>query len=135
MKKYGLLKNEKMGKYEKEKGFASYKTIIQYFAGNIVLCNNIINVDESIFYNMDCTETNDYGDIIYPDVYQYYVCNISEYEKEKLQAAGVILSYSDMLQCDIICVDHYGTSWDHVLTNIKLFDTYDDLKKYEEDQK
>ena len=126
MEKIGLLKNEKMGQYEKEKGFASYRTIIEYFAGDIVLCNNIVDIDDSVYDNMmECGE-----DI--PEIYQYYICNLSGYNREQLQKAGVILSYSDMLDNDIICVDHFGTSWDYVLTDVKLFDTYEELKQYEE---
>ena len=124
MKKIGLLKNEKMGEYEKEKGFASYKTIIERFVGDIVLCNNIAEIDSSIWDNMNICE----------DIYQYYLCNISDYEKEILTSAGVIISYSDMLECDVLCVDHFGTSWDYVLTSVKLFDTYEELEAYEESE-
>lgn len=150
-KNIGLLKLESMGDYEKEQGYASYRTIIERFIGDIVLCNNIIDVDTSIYDNMkngikyidyetgeEHTEeeyNNDESgkiEIEYEDIYQYYLCNISEYEEEQLLKAGVILSYSDLLDCDVLCVDHFGTSWDYVLTNVKLFDTYEELKAYEE---
>ena len=149
--KIGLLKLESMGDYEKEQGYASYRTIIERFIGDIVLCNNIIDVDTSIYDNMkngiryvdyetgeEHTEeeyNNDESGKIeteYEEIYQYYLCHISEYEEEQLLKAGVILSYSDLLDCDVLCVDHFGTSWDYVLTNVKLFDTYEDLKAYEE---
>lgn len=152
-KKIGLLKLESMGDYEKEQGYASYRTIIERFIGDIVLCNNIIEIDESVYENMtiqseekyynengeEITEEeyyeddNAYADTYTPEIYQYYLCNISEWEKEQLLKAGVILSYSDLLDCDVLCVDHYGTSWDYVLTDVKLFDTYEDLKAYEEE--
>ncbi len=153
MEKLGLLKSEKMGEYEKEQGFASYRTIIERFIGDIVLCNNIIDIDTSIYDNMkngikyinyetgeEHTEeeyNNDESgkiEVEHEDIYQYYLCHISEYEEEQLLKAGVILSYSDMLECDVLCVDHYGTSWDYVLTNAKLFDTYEELKAYEENK-
>ena len=44
MEKMGLLKNDKMGNYEKEQGFASYRTLVDYYVGDIVLCNNIIEI-------------------------------------------------------------------------------------------
>ena len=151
-KKIGLLKLESMGDYEKKEGYASYRTIIDRYIGDIVLCNNIIDVDTSIYDNMkngikyvdyetgeEHTEeeyNNDESgkiEIEYEDIYQYYLCNISEYEEEQLLKAGVILSYSDLLDCDVLCVDHFGTSWDYVLTNVKLFDTYEELKAYEEE--
>ena len=43
---------------------------------------------------------------------------------------GIILSYSNLLECDVLCVDHWGTSWDYVLTDVKLFDSYEELEKY-----
>ena len=133
MEKLGLIKSEKMGDYEKEKGFASYRTIIEYFVGDIVLCNNIINIDDSVYDNLMLEEeTNAYADYNTPEIFQWYLCHVSDYEKEQLQKAGVIMSYSNTLECDVLCVDHWGTSWDYVLTSVKLFDTYEELKAYEE---
>ena len=125
MKKVGLLINEKMGDYETEKGYASYRTIIDRFIGNIVLCNNITKVDYSVYDNFNENMGED------TEIYQYYLCNIGQWEKEQLEEMGIILSYSDELDCDVLCVDHYGTSWDYVLTDVKLFDTYEKLEKYE----
>lgn len=154
MEKIGLLKSEKMGEYEKEQGYASYRTIIERFIGDIVLCNNIIEIDESVYENMvqenatkyynengeEITEDeyyndeNAYAENNTPEIYQWYLCNIGQWEKEQLEKMGIILSYSDKLDCDVLCVDHWGTSWDYVLTDVKLFDTYEDLKKYEESE-
>lgn len=104
--KKGLLKSEKMGDYEKEQGFASYRTLVEYFIGDIVLCNNIINIDESIWSNLK----NGYDEETeeYVEIYQYYLCNLSEWEEKELLKMGIILSYSDMLECDVLCVDHWG---------------------------
>lgn len=152
----GLLKSEKMGDYEKEQGFASYRTIIEYFVGDIVLCNNIAEVDESVYENMsfqpetkyynendeEITEEEYFEDENayfeeedYPEIFQWYLCNLTQYEKEQLEEMGIILSYSDKLDCDVLCVDHWGTGWDYVLTNVKLFDTYEELEKYEKGEK
>lgn len=127
--KKGLLKWEKMGDYEKQQGYASYRTLVEYYIGDIVLCNNIVNIDESIYDNM----TNGYDEDTeeYKDIYQYYLCDITEWDRKELEEMGIILSYSNMLECDVLCVDHYGTSWDYVLTDVKLFDTYEELEKYE----
>ena len=118
---------EKMGAYELEKGFASYKTIIERFVGDIVLCNNIVNIDESIFENV----RGELGEDV--EIFQYYLCNIGQWEVEQLEKMGIITSYSDVLDCDVLLVDHFGTSWDYVLTDVKLFDTYEELKAYEEE--
>lgn len=150
--KKGLLKSDKMGDYEKEQGFASYRTIVERFIGDIVLCNNITSVDECIFENLELEtkyfnendeeiseeqyfeDDNAYCDNNTPDIFQYYLCNLSEWQRESAKECGLLLSYSDLLDCDVLCVDHFGTSWDYVLTNVKLFDTYEDLKKYEESE-
>ena len=131
MEKMGLIKNsERMGKYEIERGYASYKTLVNYYIGDIVLCNNIVNIDESVYFNMEYETENEED---YPEIYQYFICNLSDWEKEQAKKAGLILSYSDMLECDVLCVDHLGTSWDYVLTDVRLFDTYEELKQYEEE--
>lgn len=126
--KKGLLKWERMGDYEKEKGYASYKTIVEHYIGDIVLCNNIVEIDD-----IWCNMINGYDEDTeeYVDVFQYYLCNLNEWNRKELEEMGIILSYSDKLECDVLCVDHYGTSWDYVLTDVKLFDTYEELEKYE----
>lgn len=125
MEKIGLLKNEKMGEYEKEKGYASYLTLVNYFIGDCVLCNNIVTIDDSVYMNMENAEEDS-------EIYQYFICNVGKYDREQALRAGLILSYSDMLDCDVLCVDHFGTSWDYVLTDVKLFDNWEELKQYEQ---
>lgn len=134
--KKGELKNEKrMGAYELEQGYASYKTIVDYYIGDIVLCNNIIDVDYDIIDNIDIIDIIDineeYEEIGNLEIFQYYLCNLSDWEREQAKKCGLILSYSDVLNCDVLCVDHWGTSWEYVLTDVKLFDTYEELQKYE----
>lgn len=151
MEKMGLIKNaERMGKYELEQGHASYKTLVNYYIGDIVLCNNIAEIDSSIYDNLEIEEKyyNENGEEITeeeyyndddaycenntPEIYQYFLCNVSQWDAEQAKKAGLILSYSDMLECDVLCVDHWGTSWDYVLTSVKLFDNYEDLEQWEE---
>lgn len=124
MEKMGLLKTDKMGEYEKEKERASYLTLVNYFIGDCILCNNIADVDDSVYMNMENAKEDS-------EIYQYFICNVGKYDREQALKAGLILSYSDMLDCDILCVDHFGTSWDYVLTDVKLFDNWEELEQYE----
>lgn len=151
MERLGLLKLESMGEYEKENGYASYRTIVERFIGDCVLCNNIVNIDTSVYDNMEngVRYVDDEGnyrteeeynndntgtiDTEYEEIYQYYLCNVGQWDREQALKAGLILSYSDMLDCDVLCVDHYGTSWDYVLTDVKLFDNWEELEKYEKE--
>lgn len=122
--KIGMIKNANLNEYELKNERASYKTIISKCVDDLVLCNNIAKIDESIYDNMEGLEED-------TEVYQYFLCNINECNKEYLLACGFILSYSDLLDCDVLCVDHFGTAWDYVLTDVKLFDTYRELIEYE----
>ena len=96
-------------------GRVSYARIIERYAPDIILCNNIAQIDNSIWENVE-NPTDE-------EIYQYYLCNLSEHEKEKLLSYGIIVSYSDMLDLDVIMVDHWGTSWDYVMTDVEWIDT------------
>lgn len=138
MKKF-YLKMEDRNEEEKRTGKASYKSIIDRYINDLVLCNNIAEVDESIWENLgenayyyvdddgeyrtkEEYENDETGTIEeYPkEFYQYYLCNLSQYDVEQLKDYGIILSYSDLLDCDVLCVNHFGTSWDYVPTNVEL---------------
>lgn len=58
-------------------------------------------------------------DAHYMDIYQYYI--ISESGAEILKDyTNEIVYYNDELDLYVWCVTHYGTSWTHVLTDIKI---------------
>jgi len=122
-----LLKLDSMGNYEKEKGFASYKTLVDRFIGNIVLCNNIVDIEDYSIYENIQVGTLDEN----TDIFQYYLCNVNKWDIETLKELtkdnnDIILSYSDKLECDVLMVDHFGTSWDYVLTSVPLVDNIED---------
>ena len=123
-----LLKLDSMGDYEKEHNRASYRTLVDRFIGDIVLCNNIADIDRGIFEyrNIEVGKVDDNTDI-----FQYYLCNVGQYEIDRLKELtkdnnDIILAYSDVLECDVLMVDHFGTSWDYVLTSVPLVDDYKD---------
>lgn len=43
--------------------------------------------------------------------YQYFACNLDDYQKEHLESWGVTVGYSENLDIDIIAIYDYGTSW------------------------
>ena len=54
-----------------------------------------------------------------PEIYQYFI--ISNYGAELLQdCTDEIVYYLPCLDCYVWGVTHWGTSWDYVLTNIKI---------------
>ena len=57
----------------------------------------------------------------YPEIFQYYI--ISDAGAELLQQeTNEILFYNNNLDLYVWGVTHYGTSWDYVLTDIKISD-------------
>lgn len=124
--------------YGVEHGYVDYKTLSKCFDG--VLCNNITEVDEFLFDNLECGDLftyededgneinyNEYvekmenGETVYEnqvEIFQYFIVdnNALYYLKE----ANEIVFYSQVLDCYVWGVTHWGTSWDYVLTSIKL---------------
>lgn len=100
-----------------------YRTLAKCF--DAVLCNDITKLfystinneyNEVELYNgMDYNEEEDY----YEDIYQYYI--ISSYGAEILEHyTDEIVYYLPSIDVYVWGVTHFGTSWDYVLTNIKI---------------
>jgi hypothetical protein len=53
-----------------------------------------------------------------PEIFQYYI--VSDNGAEILKDAGEIVFYNDVLDMYVWGVTHWGTSWDYVLTDIKI---------------
>lgn len=116
--------------------------------GDMILCNNIPEVDNTIWENIHCGSLtyisddaeDDYKDYVkeceangeeadsyetwlddnrdeyerYTDIFQYYLIR----DPYWLEKAGELVLYSDLLDCYVWCVDHWGTAWDYVLSNL-----------------
>jgi transcriptional regulator with XRE-family HTH domain len=79
--------------------------------GSMILCNNIVNIDNSILENI---ETNkNIKDI---EIFQYYLLDITsntaDYFKRKYK--DLIFSYSEILDVYVLCVDFLGIRWEDV---------------------
>ena len=121
MRKFYVSKKEDLNKEELKTGYVSYKRVISAYIRDLVLCNNITEIDNSIWDNLGEIDED-------LDIHQYFLCNLSGYEREALTEYGIILSYSNKLDLDILCVEHYGTSWDYVMTDAKWSDNFDECK-------
>lgn len=119
MKKFYVSNVEELNEVEKKSGCVSYRRIIERYIDNLVLCNKIEEIDELVWEYMQNIDFDSDEEI---NIYQYYLCNLTEYEKETLLEYGIILSYSNVLDLDVLCVDHLGTSWDYVMTDVKWTD-------------
>lgn len=117
MKKFYIGSKGHLNAEELKTGKVSYRRLINAYIQDLVLCNNITEIDSSVWDNMGEFEE---------EIYQYYLCNLSSYERETLKEYGIILSYSDMLDLDVLCVEHYGTSWDYVMTDVEWSQDFDE---------
>ena len=109
--------------YGVEHNRVDYRALAKCF--DAVLCNDITKLfyctindeyNEIEYYNgSDYDEENDE----YEDIYQYYV--ISSYGAEILERyTDEIVYYLPAIDIYVWGVTHFGTSWDYVLTDIKI---------------
>lgn len=114
---------DNLNEHELKSGYVSYKHVVERFIGDIVLCNNITEVDPECIYNELVGSLYDEEEDEYTDVFQWYLCNLSEFDIKflnKLDQDDIIIVHSDLLDIDVLCVTHFGTSWDYVLTSFPI---------------
>lgn len=128
MKKFYISNKNELNQEELKTGKVSYGRIIERYIQDLVLCNDIANIENSIEeqlidrYDLGLEEDE------YLDIYQYYLCNLNEFEEETLREWGILIAYSNILNVDILCVDHFGTSWDYVMTDVEWSENFDECK-------
>jgi hypothetical protein len=100
-----------------------YRALASSFDG--VLCNDITKLFYSTINNeyneVELYNGNDYDEEndCYEDIYQYYI--ISSYGAEILERyTDEIVYYIPSIDIYVWGVTHFGTSWDYVLTDIKI---------------
>ena len=107
----------KVSTYGLENGYLDYHTLSK-IVGDSVLNNNVFTY--AGYENWELAnglEEDEYGD--YYEVYQYYIVSdagarfLEEYTDE-------IVYYHEELDMYLWGITHFGTSWDYVLTDIKL---------------
>lgn len=110
---------ENLNDYEREHNRISYKRLVERYFNNMILCNNIANnyEDLEIVAGTDYDEKED----TYKDIFQYFIVD-GCFDEEDLQKVGEelgVVYYNSNLDLYILGVDHLGTSWDYVLTDIE----------------
>lgn len=92
----------------------NYRVATQWTNNSYILCNDIVEKDPSVIDNArfawDDEETGEMTDI-----YQWFLSDCSDDDVRYLEETfGLLFTYSDLLDLYVLCVDHYGTSWDYV---------------------
>lgn len=92
----------------------NYLTAVDWIQMNRILCNNIAEVDPSVYDEMRFDYYDEEEDV-YMDIYQWYLTSLSLYDVEFLEKHfGLHFTYSEMLDLFILCVPHWGTRWSGV---------------------
>ena len=87
----------------------TYSKAVNWLHNDYVLCNKIPEVDGSVWGNMRGGFDN--GE----EIYQWFLTDASQSDVEWLEESfGLKFTYSKLLDCFVLCVTHYGTSWDSV---------------------
>lgn len=91
------------------KRFTNYYVAVSNIC-NKTLCNNIGEIDPSIWDNIRfCTEDEE-GNAI--DIYQYFITDCCKSDVDFLEKTfGLLFTYSNLLNCYVLCVDNFGTPW------------------------
>ena len=118
-----------------KKFYTTYKEAVNWLNNDFVLCNNITEVDPSIYDNMRFNYFNENDEPKY--IFQCYITNANNTDVEYLEKHfGLLFTYSNLLDCFILCVDHLGTSWEFVHCEVLTYDNddnnYPHIKSYKE---
>ena len=100
-----------VSKYGLECGYLDYQTLAK-IVGNLVLNNNIMPYTG---YDWDLVAGNDEG----CEVYQYYIITETGYSMLEYLTDELVY-YHEELDMFLWGITHFGTSWDYVLTDLKL---------------
>ena len=91
--------------------YTTYSIATHWLDGGLILCNDIGKIDESIFDNARFSWFDEENETE-TEIYQYFLTSWSEGDVEWLEKTfGLLFTYSEKLDCFVLCVDHWGTMW------------------------
>jgi len=104
----------------------NYLTLFNFLFTDSVLCNNIPNIDEEIFFNIELGEEDEDEELYNVEFYQYYIVNpdtwrldkYKEYLQKENKQSNFIVFYSEKLENYVVGITHFGTSWTCVPTDV-----------------
>lgn len=113
-----------MKKTDDGRRFTNYAVATKWCNNSFVLCNNIAEIDNSVYDNARFEWVDEDGKET--SVFQWYITNCSKRDVDFLSKSfGLLFTYSSLLGCHILCVDHCGTAWGNVSCEILNKDIQD----------
>jgi hypothetical protein len=102
----------------KKKYGTNYRVAVEWLNNSLILCNNITVIDSTVYNNLRFS-IDDEGE--YLEVYQWFLTDCTDDDVDYLEEHfGLKFTYSELLETYVLCVDHYGTSWDYVYCDTDL---------------
>lgn len=96
--------------------YTTYNIATHWLQNSYILCNDVAK-EETFWCN--CRFDLEDEDGAYKEIYQFYLTDASLSEVEWLEETfGLLFSYSDNLDLFVLCVDHFGTGWTHVMQEV-----------------
>lgn len=97
----------------------SYSSAIKTFGNSFIRCNNVCEIDPEMWENMYGNFYQEDGETLI-DIYQYCITDCTAEDVRYLSEwFDLPFLYSDALDCFVLCVTHWGTSWDSVMIEDK----------------
>ena len=112
----GRVFGTKVSEYGLENGYLDYYTLSK-IVGDAILNNNIMSYTG--FENWELVNGNEGEEDDYYEVFQYYIITDSGYDILE-RFTDEIVYYNEELDMYVWGITHFGTSWDYVLTDVRL---------------
>ena len=125
--KFYINDESKLNEYEKEHKKISYATLCDYLFESMILCNNIEKL-EGFWDGLEIGNIYDEETDTYVDIYQFFIVDFPNFNYDFMQKYlqnDIILFYNEELDLYILGVDHFGTGWSYVLTDIEYTTDYE----------
>jgi hypothetical protein len=114
--------------------YTTYSAAVNWLNNDFILCNKIVEIDPSIYENMRFSVYDEESDS-YKEIFQWFLTDASEGDIEYLEKHfGLLFTYSDLLDCFVLCVDHLGTSWNYVHCEVLTYneENHPHIQSYKE---
>ena len=86
----------------------NYRVAVEWCNNSYVMCNRIPEIDGSIYDNMRFSLEDE-------EIYQWFITDCCDSDVNYLEETfGLLFTYSELLDCYVLCVNHWGTAWDYV---------------------
>lgn len=108
----GKAYGHRVSEYGVRNGYLDYLTLSK-IVGDCILNNQLI--ETTSYYDWDVMT----GEHLDDEIYQYYIISYEGYEFLS-RFTDEIVFYNEKLDIYLWGITHFGTSWDYVLTDIKL---------------